>query len=106
MDPCLERRGLWEGVHTRLIVAIADTLAPLVWPTYRVEEIKERYLEIRSVADSEVVTVIELLSHSNEDRAGYDLAIDYGQPAVPPLREEDAAWAAQFVSQGQGEQLG
>ena len=24
MDPYLERRGLWEGVHTRLLVALAD----------------------------------------------------------------------------------
>ena len=256
MDPYLERRGLWEGVHTRLIVAIADALAPLVRPTYRVdveqraylsilapddligqpdvlllatreprvayetrvaplqagayvgelphvEEIKERYLEIRSVTDGEVVTVIELLSHSNKssqrgreryerkrmavlaslsnlveidllragdpmpirisgngqrteyrvvvsrwhqrpradvflfgvrnpipdipiplrqgeaepilplnrllhelyDRAGYDLAIDYSQPPVPPLREEDVEWAAQLLGHGQREPL-
>lgn len=119
MDPYLERRGFWEDVHTRLIVAIAEALTPHVRPAYRVaveqriylsvmapddligqpdilllatreprvaydarvapplagayvgelphvEEIKERYLEIRSVADGEVVTVIELLSHSNK----------------------------------------
>jgi hypothetical protein len=119
MDPYLERRGLWEDVHTRLIVAIAEALAPQVRPNYRVaveqrtylaakapddligqpdvlllatreqrviyetsaappqagayvgelphaEEVKERYLEIRSVVDGEVVTVIELLSHSNK----------------------------------------
>jgi hypothetical protein len=257
MDPYLERRGLWEGVHTRLIVAIADTLAPLVRPNYRVdveqrtylstmapddligqpdvlllatreprvaydtrvaplqagvyvgelphvEEIRERYLEIRSVADGEVVTAIEVLSHSNKssqrgrkqyerkrmtvlasmsnlveidllragdpmpiritgngqrtdyrvvvsrahqrpradvflfgvrdpmphfpiplrqgeaeptlplnqvlhdlyDRAGYDLAIDYSQPAEPPLRAEDVEWAAQIAGQVQGEPVG
>ena len=27
------------------------------------------------------------------ERAGYDLVIDYAQPPVPPLRDEDAAWA-------------
>ena len=32
--------------------------------------VKERYLEIRSVADGEVVTVIELLSHSNKSSSG------------------------------------
>ncbi|MBM3222902.1 MAG: DUF4058 family protein [Candidatus Tectomicrobia bacterium] len=28
MDPYLKRGGLWEDVHTRLIVAIADALEP------------------------------------------------------------------------------
>lgn len=249
MDPYLERRGLWESVHTRLIVAIADALAPQVRPRYRVDveqrtylniltpgnligrpdvlliglheprvayetpaatleagtyvgelpgadEVIERYLEIRSVPDNEVVTVIELLSHSNKaswrgraqyehkrlqildsmtnlveidllragapldmviegnghrtdyrivvsrahqrpradvylfnlrnpipdfpiplrdgepepvlalnqalhelyDRAGYDLAIDYDQPADPPLAGADAGWAAQLMA--------
>ncbi len=36
MDPFLEQRGLWEEVHTRLIVAIADFLTPLVAPRYQV----------------------------------------------------------------------
>ena len=30
MDPYLEQRGLWERIHTRLIVARADALNPLV----------------------------------------------------------------------------
>lgn len=249
MDPYLERRGLWEDVHTRLIVAIAEAIAPQIRPRYRVaveqrtyldvlapheligrpdvlligvreprvaydapvapleagtyegelpwvDEVFERYLEIRSAPDNEVVTVIELLSHSNKssqrgreqyerkrltvlasmsnlveidllragdpmpmriagnghrsdyrvvvsrhrqrpraavhlfnvrnvipdvtiplrrgepepalalnqvlhdlyDRAGYDLAIDYGQPAEPPLAEADAEWAAQLIA--------
>lgn len=126
MDPYLEQRGLWEGVDTRLIVAMADALAPLVRPDYRVdveqrtylaviapdeligrpdvlvvamkeprvayatqtasagakvsvaelpwvEETVERYLEIRAVAGGDVVTVIELLSHSNKSfRRGRD----------------------------------
>lgn len=36
MDPYLEHPGLWEDVHTRLIVAIADALGPQVRPEYRV----------------------------------------------------------------------
>jgi hypothetical protein len=44
MDPYLERPGLWEGVHTRLIVAIADALAPLVRPKYRVDVETRTYL--------------------------------------------------------------
>lgn len=250
MDPYLERRGLWEEVHTGLIAAIQQFLAPLVRPHYRVaverraylavlspdgligkpdvlvvssdaeaapaapdratvamtpqvaelpmvEEVIERYLEIQEVATGDVVTVIEILSYSNKatrqgreqyerkrlavlasmtslveidllragdplpmrisnngslgdyrivvsrsrsrpradvyifgvrdpipnvpiplqadegepvlalnqivhdlyDRAGYDLAVDYGQPPVPLLSGEDAQWAAQLMSQ-------
>lgn len=250
MDPYLERRGLWEEVHTGLIAEIQQSLAPLVRPRYRVaverrvylavlapdgligkpdvlvvapdreaapavpgraavsmapqvaelpmaEEIVERYLEIREVATGDVITIIEILSHSNKstrqgreqyehkrlavlasmtnlvevdllragnplpmrlatcgslgdyrlvvsrsgcrpqadvyifrvpqpipnvpiplrpgeaepvlalnqivhdlyDRAGYDLAVDYSQPPVPPLSGADAQWAMQLVSQ-------
>jgi hypothetical protein len=119
MDPYLERRGLWEEVHTRLIAAVQQFLSPLVRPHYRVaverrtylavlspddlvgkpdvlvvsphrkaaldtpahvpttvaprgaalpmaEEVIERYLEIREVTTGDVVTVIEILSHSNK----------------------------------------
>lgn len=250
MDPYLERRGLWEEVHTGLIAAIQQFLTPLIRPRYRVaverrvylavlspdgligkpdvlvvssdresapaapahtpvaikpqvvelpmvEEVIERYLEIQEVATGDVVTVIEILSHSNKstrqgreqyerkrlavlasltnlveidllrageplpmrvssngnlgdyrivvsrsrtrpradvyifgvrdpipnvpiplqpgedepvlslnqivhdlyDRAGYDLAVDYGQPPVPLLSGEDAQWATQLVAQ-------
>lgn len=119
MDPYLERRGLWEEVHTGLITEIQQFLAPRVRPRYRVaverrtylavlspdtlvgkpdvlvvssasapvqatpartpvamtpqvaelpmaEEVIERYLEIREVATGDVITVIEILSHSNK----------------------------------------
>ncbi|MDQ2997834.1 MAG: DUF4058 family protein [Chloroflexota bacterium] len=130
MDPYLEHPALWEDVHTRLIVAIADSLGPQVRPHYRVaverrtylavfapeeyelvgkpdvlisgsqqrvtssmpeittrvmprigelvmpDEITERYLEVRDVVTSEVVTVLELLSPTNkltrEGRSQYE----------------------------------
>lgn len=31
------------------------------------------------------------------EKGRYHLAIDYGQPAVPPLEEEDEQWAAKLV---------
>ncbi|OGO40577.1 MAG: hypothetical protein A2Z04_08545 [Chloroflexi bacterium RBG_16_57_9] len=46
MDPYLERRGLWEGVHTRLIVAMADALNPLLRPRYRAEIELRTYLAV------------------------------------------------------------
>jgi hypothetical protein len=247
MDPYLERRDRWHAVHTRLIVAIADTLGPQVRPYYRVdielrtdialltseslvgipdvlvlssagqadspmavapgtdvvpqvvevpmpEEVHERYLVMRETATQQVVTVIEILSLANKlthegreayeakrhsvlgsqtnlveidllrageplppfrigqsdyrllisaaherpramayafsvrhaipiiaiplrpgepppalplnqllhdlyDRAGYDLAIDYRQPPVPPLQDDDADWARRLLSE-------
>ncbi|MEE8389436.1 MAG: DUF4058 family protein [Anaerolineae bacterium] len=31
------------------------------------------------------------------DEARYDLSIDYGQPSVPPLAQDDAAWAQKLL---------
>lgn len=126
MDPYLERRGLWEEVHTGLIATLQQLLNPLLRPRYlaaierrvylaerlpealvgkpdalivgtreasvayqapvlagnpriwsvelpMAEEITERYLELRDVERDEIVTVIELLSHSNKaNRLGRD----------------------------------
>jgi hypothetical protein len=32
--------------------------------------------------------------HALYERARYDLRLDYARPAVPPLVDDDAAWAA------------
>jgi hypothetical protein len=119
MDPYLEQRGVWEQVHTGLIVGIQRFLTPLLRPRYHVAielrtylsvlppddqlvgipdappsatagvaatpeagilplpaEVRERFLEIRTVDTREVVTVIEILSPSNklsqEGRAQYE----------------------------------
>lgn len=46
MDPYLERSGMWEEVHTRLLVAIADALGPHVRPKYRVGVEQRTYLAV------------------------------------------------------------
>ena len=51
MDPYLERRGLWEGVHTRLLVALADAIAPQVRPRYRVDVEQRTYLAVMTPDD-------------------------------------------------------
>lgn len=43
--------------------------------------------------DDEPEVELGCLLHELYDRAGYDLRIDYTAEAVPPLREDDAAWA-------------
>jgi hypothetical protein len=46
MDPYLEHAVLWEGVHARLIVAIANQLQPQIDPRY-VASVEERvYIEL------------------------------------------------------------
>lgn len=126
MDPYLERRGLWEAIHTNLIVAIQYYLTPRLRPKYHAnieqrtylsvvsakgdligkpdimittpkppvrqtptavltmaeplvadspmqgelpatEEIVERYLEIRDTTTQEVITAIEILSPTNKE---------------------------------------
>lgn len=46
MDPYLERRGLWEEVHTRLIVAMADYLANPLFPKYRAAVEQRTYVSV------------------------------------------------------------
>ncbi len=44
-------------------------------------------------SESEPSLELNQLLHDLYDRAGYDLAVDYKQPASPPLSDSDAAWA-------------
>jgi hypothetical protein len=46
MDPWLERRGIWEQVHTQLIVSICRFLIPLLRPRYNVGIEERTYLAI------------------------------------------------------------
>jgi hypothetical protein len=55
MDPYLERAGVWEEVHTRLIVAIADALGPQVRPKYRVGVEQRTYLAVLTPDEYELV---------------------------------------------------
>ena len=45
MDPYLEQHSLWPGVHNRLIVQIADDIAPRLRPRYYVA-IEERIYQV------------------------------------------------------------
>src|SRR5881397_663208 len=55
MDPYLERTGVWEEVHTRLLVAIADALGPQVRPKYRVGVEQRTYLAVLTPDEYELV---------------------------------------------------
>jgi 2-polyprenyl-3-methyl-5-hydroxy-6-metoxy-1,4-benzoquinol methylase len=55
MDPYLERAGVWEEVHTRLIVAMADALGPQVRAKYRVGVEQRTYPAVLTPDEYELV---------------------------------------------------
>jgi hypothetical protein len=52
-------------------------------------------LPLRKGEEEPMVDLSRVL-HALYDRAGYDLRIDYGKEAVPPLAPGDAGWAAEL----------
>jgi hypothetical protein len=108
MDLFLEQRGLWEEVHTRLIVAIADFLTP----RYQVAVEQRAYffgqtddftgkldvLIVREPALAPYVTdfptqlLVDLYG-----RARLDLRIDYAAALSPAVAPQDAEWAAALL---------
>ena len=51
MDPYLERRNVWPDVHSALIVATRDTLAPQVAPAYYVAIEERMYIVVLDSAE-------------------------------------------------------
>jgi hypothetical protein len=39
--------------------------------------------------------------HAVYDRARFDLGLDYDQPPVPQLSDEDSAWARELIKKAQ-----
>ncbi|MGB3294779.1 MAG: DUF4058 family protein [Phormidesmis sp.] len=67
MDPYLENPQLWPEVHSRLIVAIADTLAPSLHPKYYAAIEKRTYLD--TLEDSILVGIPDVsVADKNEDK--------------------------------------
>lgn len=62
------------------------------------DSIPDSPVPLRAGEPEPVVAVNQIL-HELYDRAGYDLAIDYSRPPVPPLSDDDAAWAASLLAQ-------
>jgi len=47
--------------------------------------------------DEEPPVDLGAIFHALYERARYDLSLDYTQPPVPPVRDEDATWAWERV---------
>ncbi len=78
MDPYLEQPELWNQVHNRLIVAIADALTPQIVPSYHVS-IEERVYA--SVDDSVLVGVADIAVASKNKPTRATTALKQAEPA-------------------------
>ncbi len=85
MDPYLEHPELWHDVHQRLIVVLANELAPIVRPRYRVVVEKHTYM----LESTELLGVPDLaaLRVTREAALAYEVGI---RPRVVqvPMPEE------------------
>lgn len=97
MDPYLERRGLWEEVHTNLIVAIQHFLTPLLRPKYRVAVEQRTYLSLVSteatlIGKPDVMVTAPTAAVSSAGAASLAVAeasvADLPLPGELPLPEE------------------
>ena len=66
MDPYLENPEIWPEVHSRLIVAIADSLAPSLHPRYYAAIEKRTYLD---TPDDSILVGIPDVSITNRSQA-------------------------------------
>lgn len=48
--------------------------------------------------DPDAIVDLQALFNVAYDRAGYDYSLDYRQPILPPLSDEDAAWAREIAA--------
>ncbi|MBE7384199.1 MAG: DUF4058 family protein [Leptolyngbya sp. SIO1E4] len=90
MDPYLENPEIWPEVHSRLIVAIADSLAPSLHPKYYAAIEKRTYLDTPEdsilVGIPDVSVISRLPEHKSENRTATPLP--QAEIVTLPLPEE------------------
>jgi hypothetical protein len=79
MDPYLERRAIWEQVHTELIVDIRRHLQPLVRPRYHVSIEQRTYLAVLPPED-QLIGIPDALVF--EPSGGFGSAVLIARPMV------------------------
>jgi Protein of unknown function (DUF4058) len=81
MNPYLEQPAFWASFHTRLLVAIADELAPRLRPNYYIE-VETRTYQIQDDGEDELLVGIP------------DAAVLSARSSAPDRTNEDAALAS------------
>lgn len=90
-------RGNFPQTHYRIVVSrTLQRPNAQVFPCTLRQPIPDVPIPLRP-GEAEPHVPLNQLLHTLYDSAGYDLFINYHQPAVPPLDAEDAQWAAQFL---------
>lgn len=83
MNPYIENPELWAEVHSRLIVAIADALAPHVRPKYRVAIEKRVY---QSIDDESLLVGITDVTVGRSTSTPIDREISTVAVVSPPIK--------------------
>ncbi len=84
MDPYLEHPDHWPECHSRLIVAIADTLVPQIRPKYEVA-IEKRIYEINPAnGESSLLVGIPDVAVNQQTRTGANPSPKTSQTAIAP----------------------
>lgn len=80
MNPYLEQPTFWSSFHTRLIVALADALAPSLRPKYYVEVETRTYLD--TLEDEILVGIPDAAVLSSKTVANSERAIEANIPST------------------------
>jgi Protein of unknown function (DUF4058) len=68
-----------------------------VWPIRLDQRLPEILIPLRG-NDSDAKLDLQAVLSKSYERGAYDLAVDYGRPAVPPLKGEWAKWARRILT--------
>lgn len=124
MEPYLEQSAFWAPFHNRLMLGLANRIAPILRPQYYVEVETRTYMDtpegelLISIPDAVILRdslpefllplkgereaiAVDLQSIFQEvcEQASYDLRIDYTQQVpAPTLSKEDQAWAVSLIN--------
>lgn len=80
MDPYLEQPAFWSSFHSRLIVAIADALAPSLRPKYYVEVETRTYLD--TLEDEILVGIPDAVVLSSKPVASSEIRTEATVPSA------------------------
>ncbi|MEB3215981.1 MAG: DUF4058 family protein [Nostocales cyanobacterium 94392] len=83
MNPYLEHPALWQKIHKRLIVAIADSLSPQLRPKYIVDIEERVYQNIDD--DSVLVGIPDVAVKTSQTAIKSNTGIAVAAPVVTPL---------------------
>ena len=89
----VDTRGQSVTSHYRLLISRAEHRPRAVLVPFNVRHRIPSFRLPLQPGDDEPLVDLNHLLHLLYDRAGYDLRINYQDPADPPLAEEDALWA-------------